>query len=290
MDEHDEQPSIRPKGRNNLVLGLIAVLVLGAAAFWVLRKQPLSVAPLPMPARDAGTQLVRDDAGLVIPDAAAPEPSQPRNGTAVLRALGAKGSRSPELEKWLAADGILRRLAAAVRLVAEGRSPRAMVGFIQVPGGFSVVESWDPRARKAGQIPSSVPAGDKDRIFASPASYARYDGIAEILASADVEAWGRGYAELRPHLDEVFAEVARPGETFDNTLAAALHRLAEVDVPTGQAELISDGGVFLFKDPALEALSDAEKHLLRMGSKNARAIQSVIARFSKAAGLRPRPR
>ena len=40
------------------------------------------------------------------------------------------------------------------------------------------------------------------------------------------------------------------------------------------------------KEPELEALSPAEKHLFRMGAKNAQVVQSSLKRFASAAGLK----
>ena len=202
-----------------------------------------------------------------------------------LRQVAARGSRSPRLNKWLQSAGILRRLAAAVRLIAEGRSPRSVVGFIDIPGHFSVVDSWDRTARRSGRLPEGVGENETEGIYVAPESYARYDDITRLFTTADAEAWGSGYGRVRADFQRVFSEVARPGEQFDDVLTVAIKRLVSVSIPEGQPELIEHGALFLYKDPKLEALSDAEKHLLRMGPENARAMQAFLRRFAKSAGL-----
>jgi hypothetical protein len=42
---------------------------------------------------------------------------------------------------------------------------------------------------------------------------------------------------------------------------------------------------FQFADPELEALSPAQKHLLRMGPHNMRLVQTKLRAFARAAGL-----
>ena len=276
---------------------LAAVVVAGGVAAYFLWPAPEPPPPPPpAPASAPDPFAPRDDPAYPPEVADEPEPpaeegaparARPRRVTprAALRAVAARGSDSPLLQEWLASAGIIRRLAAAVRLVAEGRSPRSVVGFIDVPGRFSVVDSWDQEARRAGRLPPGLGEDQTDSIFAAPEAYARYDTIAEVFANADARALGRGYARVRPHFRRVFAEVARPGERFDDVLSTAIERLLVVQVPPGQVELVERGAVFLYKDPELEALGEAEKHLLRMGPKNAQAIQLFLRRFARSAGL-----
>ena len=47
---------------------------------------------------------------------------------------------------------------------------------------------------------------------------------------------------------------------------------------------------FQFADPELEALSPAQKHLLRMGPRNMRLVQHKMREFARAAGLTQGPR
>lgn len=283
------------------------VLVAGAAVLYFQffstrapEPAPPPVAPAPAPAPAPESFAGRDEPAVPpevigvlespvdeVPPAAVP--GRRRAGPrAVLRQVAARGSDSPLLDAWLRSAGIIRRLAAAVRLVAEGRSPRSVVGFIDVPGRFSVVDSWDRAARRAGRLPPGLSEDETESIFVAPEAYARYDAIAEVFAGADARAWGRGYTRVRPHFQKVFAEVARPGERFDDVLRAAIERLLRVEIPAGQAELVERGAVFLYRDAELEALGEAEKHLLRMGPQNGRAIQAFLRRFARAAGLKVR--
>jgi hypothetical protein len=46
-----------------------------------------------------------------------------------------------------------------------------------------------------------------------------------------------------------------------------------------------DGAVYAFSDPKLEALGPVEKHLLRMGPRNARLVQAKAREIEGALGL-----
>ncbi len=260
-----------------LILGAVAIAVVIGALY--LRSKQLTAPPS---SGDSGVALAPPPA----PDAqaAADEPIEPEvdpgtgaplSADQVLRRLATRGSSSPELASWLSAEGVLRRIAAAALLISQGRSPRNMLGFIQIADPFKVIDTLVESKGKG-----------EDRILIAPESYARYDVLARVVKGADVAEWGRGYRRLRPHLNAAFAEVAEPGQRFDDVLAAAITRLLAARVPEGPIELVEKGALFLFADPALESLSDAEKHMIRLGPANAAVIQEGLRVFARNAGLR----
>jgi hypothetical protein len=227
------------------------------------------------------------DAGMVAPDAEVIAEKPLEEGDALLRQSAPEVSRSPKIAKWLAAPNIVMRLAAAAQLVANGQSPRPVLDFIEVEGEPTVNEDLivDPDAPKPkkGQKPKMIPSG---RMYLSDASFARYDEITEILASKNASYFASTYKTLRPYFNSAFAQVAKPGERFDGVLIDAINHLLAVQVPEGPYEVEPRGAIYLFKDPGIESMSPAAKHLLRMGPKNARSIQSSLRRFAEAAGLK----
>ncbi len=202
------------------------------------------------------------------PGAQAPErPSAPtvsiNDGDRVVRQLGSQLSQAEELTKWLAEDGILRRLVAAVNLIAEGNSPHPVLAFLNPTGKFEVVK-------------------DRTHLFASPKSYARYNVLTRVLTSIDVVAAGKAYGQLKPYADAAFSEIGRPGKSFDSALREAIGKLTSTPVPRTEPELQEKGLVYVYADPTLEGLSPAQKHLLRMGADNARAIQVWLKKLQEA--------
>jgi len=162
-------------------------------------------------------------------------------------------STHPEFDKWLMSDNLLRRFVASVDNIANGESPRANVEFLKPPGRFDVVEKGD-------------------QVIINPRSYIRYQAIPMVLASLETEVLVGIYKKLIPVLEEAYQELGYPGKHFRQPLARALDQLIATPVVEGDVILEEKVSSYAFADPKLEALSEAQKHLLRMGPQNTRAL------------------
>jgi len=241
-------------------LWLFGVALLGAivAGIFIVRwyRETPDVAPKPRPvvaaAPDAGIQ-VAPHVDLAEGD---------RLAAQGLRELG----NDPQLASWAEQGGLVRRIAGAVQLVADGDSPRPVLSFMQPKRGFGV-------ERKNG------------KLYMSAASASRYDDVTRALASVDARAAGRLYATLSDYLESAYAEIAPQGKHFDAGFKAAVDRLAAVPVSDEPVEVepMQTGVGWAFADPKLEKLKPAEKHLLRMGPKNAKTIVKQLKAFEAAA-------
>lgn len=252
-------PSSPPPGGNRaktlvVVLGLV-VLGLIAAYFGLRRSEP----PSPEVASTPGV-----DAGLA---AAPPESSLPESDGRVRDLMG-RLSNEPEFAKWLQEKDLVRRFTAAVNNIAEGASPRMVLGFLAPAGAFEV-------------------ASARGKTTIAPRSYARYDTVARVFGSLDAQAAGSAYRELRPLLDQAHRELAPPGQPFDRTFSQAIQHLLVVPVPEGAVEVQPQGALYAYASPELEGLSSAQKHLLRMGPQNMRTIQTKLRELQSALGLPP---
>ena len=257
--ENPESPDgpeipIRKSRAPLVVLALVGALAaLGVLWFVVGGQQPppppVVVAPQPPP--------------VVLPTA--PPAVDIADADALLK--GATGlSSDPQLAAWLALPGIARRMVAAVVQVEEGESPRGTLGFLAPAGLFSVIE----RRRHPTVI--------------SPKSYARYDSITKVIGGVDAAEVGKLYVRFRPYAEAVFKEIAAPGKRFDQSFVNAVDRLAAVPLSDKPIEVkaMKQGVGYLYVDPKLEALSPAQKHLLRMGPANARVIVQKLQAFRAA--------
>lgn len=83
---------------------------------------------------------------------------------------------------------------------------------------------------------------------------------------------------------QAHAELGEGARTFHTALRDGLRRLAETPVPDGPIAVIARGGVYAFADARLEALSPAQKLLLRSGPDNARRVQAQLAAIAAAIG------
>jgi hypothetical protein len=244
---------------------LVLVALLGLGAYLLRGKQepatpatpaaqPVAAAPTPAAQETAETPSV-------------PLPSLGQSDARVRELVGPLSSQ-PELRKWLAStEDLVRRFATAVSNISEGESPRAALSFMAPPGTFQVVER-------------------EGRTVIAPESFARYEVVTRVLTSLDTQASARTYKVLRPLINEAYKEISRPGQGFDATLARAIQKMLDTPVPEGDIEVVDTPGVnYVYAAPELEQLSAAQKHLLRMGPANARAVQAKLRELQGALAL-----
>ncbi|BDG01268.1 DUF3014 domain-containing protein [Anaeromyxobacter oryzae] len=202
------------------------------------------------------------------PEVAAPPPP-PLAATATpadVRAQLEPVSADPLFRRALAGDDVLARAAVLIDNLAEGVSPRRVLDFLAPSKPFTVVASGE-------------------RKVIAPAAYARYDAFAGAVASVDAPLLARAYRALHPALETAYRALGYPQGALDRAAARALQRLVAAPVRDGEVAVKDEGGVFVFEDPALEALRPVEKHLLRMGPRNARLVQAKARELQQALGL-----
>ncbi|MBN2450241.1 MAG: DUF3014 domain-containing protein, partial [Lentisphaeria bacterium] len=189
---------------------------------------------------------------------------------ALLPSLAAQACAAGEAGVWARVPDVLRRLVAAVDCVRHGTSPRRHVGFLAPSGAFAA-------ERAAGGW-----------VMAASSCH-RYDRLVEVFCLLDAEACGAGFLRLEPALDLAYQELGYGEGRFRDALAGALSRLCRVPVPTSPIPLVRRGDCFLFADPRLEGLDEAQKHLLRAGPDNTRRFQEQARRLAAAAAIPLQP-
>jgi hypothetical protein len=175
----------------------------------------------------------------------------------------ARGLAAGVPSSWLASEELVRRFVAAVDNVAEGYSPRSHFPSIAVKGKFAALE-------------------EEGRIILDPASYRRYDALADIAAGIDAGGWIQVYRTLQPLCEEAYRDLGYPDREFDGALRRALERLLAVPAVDGDIVLMKQEEAYYFSNPRLEDLSPAGKHLLRMGPKNTRKVQGLLRALEAA--------
>jgi hypothetical protein len=127
---------------------------------------------------------------------------------------------------------------------------------------------------------------DRDGDLAiDPRTYARYDGIADAVASIDTAGAARLYMGLKPRLQEAYGELGRQ-EPFDQVLERAIVVLLRVPRPPDSVRLEPLGAVeYQYADPRLEGLTQPQKQLLRMGPRNMAIIQGKLSDLALAIGI-----
>jgi hypothetical protein len=259
-----------PEDRTRVVLWIVLAGLLIAAA--IAAAVLLVRSPAPIDERDASkaeTPAEAYEASRLPALGSKPEPGElpPLDLTDPLarELLGALSSR-PELVAWLATDNLVRHGVAAIDNVARGQTPTSHFRAVAPREKFSVA----PRA---------------NQFAATPRSYARYDGIAQTIASLDAEGVSSAYGTLRPRLIEAYQELGYPDGEIDRALQRAIVHLLEAPLPPADARIEPAEVMYKYVDPRFEGLSPAQKQLLRMGPDNARLVQRKLREIALALGI-----
>jgi hypothetical protein len=184
----------------------------------------------------------------------------------LVRKLAAELSSHPRLAMWLMSEELIRKFVAAVDNIANGQSPLPQIDFFKPEGDFKAVE-------------------EVGEYFIDPASYKRYDLVAEVFASLDPEGTVRLYKQLTPTIQEAYKDLGYPDMDFNDTLKKAMMELLKVPVINEKIQLEKKVVTYTLVDSDLESLSLAQKHLLRMGPDNVRVIQRQLRAMAMTLGF-----
>ena len=262
-DEPPRQaPPRRPVGLWIVVAGLIAATAIAAYIVFGGRQTsaPVTTAPERVEASRPLQPLGGDAAPIVLPPLDQSDP--------LVRELVREISSHPRIAAWLATDGLIRNFTVVVANVAEGKTPAAHLRVLRPLSSFQVVER----------------GGD---LYVDPRSYERYDGLAAAVASIEAAGAARLYATLKPRIEEAYRDLGFPTTSFDRTLERAVVLLLETPVLDAAVRTrVEPRGIgYGFADRDLEALTAAQKQLLRMGPRNVRIIQSSLREIARALGI-----
>lgn len=190
------------------------------------------------------------------------EPVEPIDATLeesddVLRGFLENITSDPRFAKWMMTDHLIKNFVAAVDNIAHGLSPREQVDFFEPEGEFLV-------------------EGKEDLYIIDEDTYKRYNPVANVFESIDTGKSVQLYRRSRPLIQEAYKELGYPDADFDDTMERAIRELLAVPLIEEDIVLISKIESFELHDPELENLSQAQKHLLRMGPDNIRKIQNKL--------------
>ena len=121
-----------------------------------------------------------------------------------------------------------------------------------------------------------------DKEWIDPASYKRYTPYVDVLESMDAESVHQLYAQYKPAIDKVFAEISGPGDDFDEKLTDAIDLLLDTPEVPVPVEVYTDSVMYKFKDQNLESLAPPQKQLLRTGPENMRRIKAKLREIKQS--------
>ena len=248
-----EQPArLGGQQRRLLVpLGIGTVLVLALVGAYIY---------LQAPARDAAPPPVRAEPSQVARPAERGDeiPLPPLDETdALVRELVGRLSSYPVIAAWLTTDGLIVNFTAVTTRIANR-------------------DNIAQELRAIGPVAPFRPRPLREDLFVDPASYERYDRYAGAVSSVDARGAARLYATLKPRILDASRRISPEVDNFDPILERAIVELLRVPIVEAEIELVPRGIVYGYADPKLEALSPAQKHLLRMGPQNIQTIQRKL--------------
>ncbi|MQA28673.1 MAG: DUF3014 domain-containing protein [Luteitalea sp.] len=256
----EAEPPPPPGRRTGLWIGAAALIAAAAVAVYIViggrrSEEPVATAPVAVEQPQA---LGAAPAPVLVPPL--------DDSDALVRELAKAISSHPMTAAWLATDGLIRNFTVVTVNVAEGKTPSGDLRVLRPQSGFSVVERGD-------------------ELIIDPRSYQRYDALAAAIAATDAAGSARLYATLKPRLEEAHAELGFSSVPFDQTLERAIVMVLETPIVADPIRVEPSGIGYAFASARLEDLAPAQKQLLRMGSRNVRAIQMSVRQIALALGI-----
>lgn len=268
-DSEEETPSeMVPASDRSVLLIAAGILLVLVAAFgiyyYAIYKKPGKSAEMPS-APPVGLEEKQ------LPPAEPSEvPALPAVGLDksddLVRRLARELSSHPRLGAWLKSEQLIRHFVGSVDNIANGLSPRSHISFFLPDGDFKVI--------KTGNV-----------FVADPDGFSRYHPVVDVFVSLDSGRCVSLLRGLKPLCQEAYRDLGYPNQDFEATLFRAISELLETPVVEGDIILEKSVLNYTMLDPNLENLSDAQKHLLRMGPENVEAIQKKLREMAAALGV-----
>lgn len=243
------------------VVAFVAVVVLGVAIYYFFLSgrqekagESQGISP-PKPEQISGVQKDDQLSGLI--GIGLDESDD------LVRRLASQLSSHPLLGDWLKTDDLIRKFVASVDNIANGQSPRSHVTFFGLKEKFPVL-------KREGEF------------YADPEGFERYDVVADVFSSLESKALASLYFQFKPVIQEAYRELGYPDKDFTSTLQRAIREVLAVPVVEGDIVLEKKLSSYALADPELERLSQAQKHLLRMGPANINKIQDKLREMAEA--------
>jgi hypothetical protein len=182
-----------------------------------------------------------------------------------IRELVSTLSKNPNLARLLATPSLVRGVTVGVMQVGDGRTP---VDWLRV---------LRPRTRlQLTDLASGVP---------TPASYARWNDVAEAISSVSPAEAAQLYVNVKPLIDEAYIELGQPEGDFDRAIVRAIQMLKDTPEPATAPVLLRRPGYVEYEDGAMQSLRPVQKQLLLLGPDTRRRLMAWLDEFARALEL-----
>jgi hypothetical protein len=261
-----------------IVAAIVAAVNAGVPGWYALRTPPAPPpvvappAPPPPPAPPA-TPAIANPVGEA-PLAASTAPVEPvplDHSDAAMRPALSGLFAGHALPPFLHLDRIIRNVVATVDALPRASVSPTVMPVDPVPGHMAVAND--------GGAP--VIAADND---------ARYTPYVEALKAADMRLAASVYLEYYPLFQQAYQELGYPNGYFNDRLVSVIDLMLATPTIEGPIHLAQPKVVYVYADPALEALPAGQKILLRIGKANADVVKAKLREFRAQITKSPPPR
>ena len=128
-----------------------------------------------------------------------------------------------------------------------------------------------------------------DQLTINPENYARYQPFIDVVKSVDIDSSVQLYYRFYPLFQSAFDDLGYPDAYFNDHLIALIDHLLETPDVTGPVALTQPNVMYLYADPALEALSPGQKTLIRMGPENETLLKARLRELKTRLLAQQRP-
>lgn len=281
-----------PKQRGNVIIPLLLVIVLAGVLIWFVTRDdsPEQPQPVQQVAAPATQQDDANDSGLIEEPAATVELGEPEEPTPepVTEPEIAVVEPTIELPSLNESSAEIRtRIEAAEQSVEPLRSEqliRDAVVFVDnlrngvVVRDAALIEGPQAKFRALEQ---------DGKIYIDPRSYDRYNSIVDWFVSFDTTVMVSLLDDYEPLVREALAEIGYPDTAPETVILDAIEVLNATPSVGTVIELSDETVMYRYADPALEALPDAQKQMLRMGPDNIRRVKLKLEQLRTALTANP---
>lgn len=171
-----------------------------------------------------------------------------------------------ELLKLMVTDDMIRRFVVFTDNFSQGSLAYAHSPLVEPNAKFTALEAENNNGKNWQWDENSAQ---------------RFSQYVDLLRSMDSEMLIQWYVELKPLIDQAYAELGYPDDDFTDVLHNAITKVLDMEIPKVQPELERPSVMYKYKDQSLESLDDAEKLLLRLGKENLLVIKSIMLEINE---------
>ncbi len=250
------------ESKNKIVIGAVAVVAIGAAAYFLWPKPHEEAETAPPPVAETPTE---------------PAPNYP---------VPSANTAAPPLPLLEDSDTLFADLftsllgADAVQsLLVKTDIARHVVVTIDNLPRKKLAERLKPIKPIQGKFKVAGPEGGQS-IAADNAT--RYATAVKLVEAVDPQTLAAAYFRVYPLLQQAYVDLGYPTGYFNNRLVEVIDHLLATPNVQAPIQVVQPNVLYEFADPQLEALSAGQKTLLRIGPENAAIVKKKLRELRAA--------